>query len=214
MNNLKRSDLLVALVIGEVCAWLMVLIGGNLALENPAMASALPFMKYLPFVFPILCALGLAVAGVLSKIIPVIYQVAKFVLVGGLNFLIDMGILNFLVFYTGIAAGLAQSGFKGVSFFAAVINSYFWNKFWTFKRESSESVGKEFLQFIIVSVIGFGINLGVNYVAVNMITPLGGIQEKTWAQVGALAAAVVALFWNFIGYKFLVFEQKSKETIR
>ena len=212
MNNFKKFDLLAALIIGEVCAWLMILIGGNLAAENSTVAAILPSLKYLPVVFPVLCAIGLAVAGVLSKIIPVVYQVAKFVLVGGLNFLIDMGILNFLVFYTSIAAGLTQSGFKGFSFFVAVINSYFWNKFWTFKRESSESVGREFLQFIIVSVIGFGINLGVNYVAVNMVTPFDGIQEKTWAQVGALVAAVVALFWNFLGYKFLVFEQKPKDS--
>lgn len=209
MNTFKKSDLLLALIIGEVCAWLIWLIARNLAIEVPGIAVAVPYLNYLPVVFPVLCALGLAAAYFLSKAIPVVYQIAKFVLVGGTNFLIDMGVLNFLVFYTGISIGLTQSVFKGISFFAAVINSYLWNKFWTFKRESAESAGKEFLQFVIVSVIGFGINLGVDYVAVNMISPFGSIGAKTWAQIGALIAAVVALFWNFLGYKFIVFEEKK-----
>lgn len=203
-----------ALVLGEVCAWLMFLIGKNLALENPAMAVALPYFKYLPIVFPVLCALGLAAAYFISKIIPIVYQLGKFILVGGTNFLIDMGVLNFLIFYTGISAGLPQSGFKGVSFLVAVWNSYFLNKYWTFKRETTESAMKEFSQFLIVTLIGFAINLGVDYVAVNMINPLGGMLPKTWAQVGAIIAAVTALGWNFLGYKFLVFETKPKEAIK
>lgn len=207
---MKKLDLLLALIIGEVCAWLMWLIAKNLAIEVPAIGAVSQYLNYLPVIFPLLCAVGLVIAHILSKAIAVIYQVAKFVLVGGMNFLIDMGVLNFLVFYTGIAAGAAQSGFKALSFSVAVINSYFWNKFWTFKRESTEGAGKEFLQFLIVSVIGFGINLSIDYAVVNMISPFGGVGEKTWAQFGALVAAVISLFWNFLGYKFVVFEQKKE----
>lgn len=199
-----------ALVLGEVCAWLMVLISGNLAQENPAIAGALPYIKYLPIVFPLLCVTGLVIAYFLSKIVPVVYQVGKFVLVGGTNFLIDMGVLNFLIFFTGISAGLAQSGFKGVSFLVATTNSYFLNKHWTFKRETTESATKEFLQFFVISIIGFGINVGVDYILVNMISPALGMREATWAQFSAMLASIVALFWNFMGYKFLVFEQKPK----
>ncbi|MBI4691856.1 MAG: GtrA family protein [Candidatus Terrybacteria bacterium] len=211
MHNFKKTDILLALIIGEICAWLMWLIARNLAIEVPGIAVAVPYLNYLLVVFPVLCVFGFIIAGFLSRAIPVIYQIAKFVLVGGLNFLIDMGVLNFLVFYTGISIGLTQSVFKGISFFVAVINSYFWNKFWTFKRTSAENVGKEFLQFVIVSVIGFGINLGVDYAVVNMMAPFAGIGAKTWAQIGALVAAVVALFWNFLGYKFIVFEEKKND---
>ena len=213
MNNLKKSDLVVALILGEVCAWLMILIGKNLALENPAMAGAFPYFKFLPIVFPVLCALGLVAAYFIGKLIPIAYQLGKFILVGGTNFLIDMGILNFLIFYTGISAGLPQSGFKGVSFLFATWNSYFLNKYWTFKRETNEGAMKEFFQFLIVTLIGFAINLGVDYAAVNMMSPLGGMLPKTWAQVGAVIAAVVALGWNFLGYKFFVFD-KPKEAVK
>ncbi len=212
MNNFKKIDLLLTLLIGEVVAWLMIMISKNLAVENPAIAGAASYLNYLPVIFPILCGAGLIVAHILSKIIPLIYQLAKFVLVGGMNFLIDMAVLNFFVFYTGISAGLVQSGFKGISFCVAVINSYLWNKFWTFKRITQETAAKEFLQFLIVSIIGFSVNVGVDYVVINMFTPFAGILDKTWAQIGALIAAVIALVWNFLGYKFIVFDVKKEVT--
>jgi putative flippase GtrA len=43
-----------------------------------------------------------------------------------------------------------------------------------------------------------------------MIYPFGGLLAKSWAQFSAMIAAVIALFWNFIGYKFIVFEVKQK----
>ncbi len=187
----------------------MVFIARNLAVETPAIASLAHYINYLPVVFPILCAVGIIAAYALSKIILVVYQVAKFVLVGGMNFLIDMGVLNFLVFYTGIATGLVQSGFKGISFLVAVGNSYLWNKLWTFKRDSTEKVGREFFQFVVVSIIGLLINLGIDYVFVNIVHPFGGMPLKTWAQFSALLAAALSLFWNFLGYKFIVFNVKN-----
>ncbi len=135
----------------------------------------------------------------------VIRQAVKFVLVGGLNTLIDLGVLNLLIFITGIASGSGYSIFKGISFTVAVINSYFLNKLWTFK-----STGRKFLQFFVVSLIGFGINVGVASLVVNFIgNPflLLGISDKLWANTGALAATFAAMAWNFMGYKFIVFKK-------
>ncbi len=200
---------MLTLFIGEICAWLMMLIGKNLSGENPAILILLPYFKYLPFVFPVLCLAGLLVAYFLGKVIPTIYQVAKFILVGGLNFLIDMGVLNFLIFSTGISTGIIQSGFKSLSFLVAVINSYVWNRYWTFKKETQESISQEFFQFFIISIIGFSINVGIDYILVNTVSPFKEIPLKTWAQLSALLATLVSLVWNFLGYKFIVFNTKK-----
>lgn len=211
MDKFKKIDFIIALIIGEIAGLLMMIIGKNIAGENIAVAQIVFYLNYLPIVFPIVCAIGIVVAYILNKIIPIVYQFAKFVLVGGLNFLIDMGVLNFLIFFTGITAGIEQTFFKGFSFLVATINSYFWNKFWTFKRSEKENVGKEFFEFFTVSTIGFLINVGVDYIFVNLISPLGGMGSATWAQFSAMIAAIVALFWNFIGYKFIVFDLKKNE---
>ena len=136
----------------------------------------------------------------------------KFVLVGVLNSLVDLAVLNLLIFVSGISAGLGYSAFKGISFVVAVINSYFLNKFWTFQKKETAGVRKEFSQFLIVSVVGFGLNVGVASFVVNVIGPQFGIPEKIWANVGAICATLTAMTWNFSGYKFIVFKDKYAKS--
>jgi len=198
-----------ALIIGEVSAWLIIVIAGNLAGENPGILFITPYLKYLPLVFPIFCLIFLRIARWIGKTIPVVYQLAKFILVGGLNFLIDMGVLNFLIFATGISAGITQSGFKSLSFLVAVINSYIWNRYWTFKREIKKSVLQEFFQFFTISVVVFLINVGIDYIFVNEVRPFWEITLKTWAQFSAMMAVAIATVCNFLGYKFIVFNTKK-----
>ena len=210
MNNFKKTDVLLALVVGCFNALIIVLIARNLAIDFPVIKIALRFQYYFIVAIPLLSCAILIISYYMSRIVPVFYQFAKFIIVGSLNFLIDMGILNFMIFYTGISAGLPQSAFKGFSFIVAVLNSYVWNKFWTFRHTKTNTVGKEFIQFLIVSIIGFILNLGVDYCFVNMIHPFGALPAKSWAQFSAMIAAIIALCWNFIGYKFIVFEVKQK----
>jgi putative flippase GtrA len=210
MYNFKKTDVLLAFVIGCFNALIIVLIARNLAVDFPVIKIALRFQYYFMVAIPLLSGAILIISYYVSRVIPVFYQFTKFIIVGSLNFLIDMGILNFLIFYTGISAGLPQSAFKGFSFIVAVLNSYVWNKFWTFSHTKTNTVGKEIIQFFIVSIIGFILNLSVDYVFVNMIHPLGALPSKSWAQFSAMIAAIIALFWNFIGYKFIVFEVKQK----
>ncbi len=195
---MKKSDILAAVIIGEVSAWLTLLIFKNIRLE-------LPFWWGLPIVLPILALIGLWIASILGKRLFIIYQAAKFLLVGILNTLIDLGVLNFLILITGVASGLNFSFFKGISFLVAVVNSYFWNKFWTFEKREITKAPKEFVQFFTVALIGLGINVGVASLVVNVIGPQFGLSEKIWANIGAITATFIGMTWNFLGYKFIVF---------
>ncbi len=198
---MKKSDLLVAFIIGEVSALLALVVLKNIQLALD--------IWILPIVLPVLSMVGLWIAYFLGKKFLIIWQAAKFVLVGVLNTFVDLGVLNLLILSSGTAAGLGYSVFKGISFTVAVINSYFWNKFWTFKKTGTVASGKEFIQFFIVSIIGFGINVGVASLIVNVIgSPFAfsGVSEQIWANVGAIVATFVAMAWNFIGYKLFVFK--------
>lgn len=189
-----KKDLIVSLVIGELCAWLIILIAKNL-LTN------FSFWWLLPIVFPILCALGMLVALFFENRLRILYQFAKFFLVGGMNTLLDLGILNLLILLSGVGAGLFYTLFKGTSFVVATINSYYWNKFWTFKAARGS-----FNQFLVVSGIGFLVNVGAATFIVNFVGPQFGLALKTWANVGAALGSVMGLLWNFVGYKFIVFK--------
>ena len=196
MTNIssKQKDVIAALAIGEICAWLMLAISKNLV-------QSFRLWWLLPIAFPILCAGGMIIALFFEKKLAILYQFAKFFLVGGMNTLVDLGILNLLIFTSEISSGLWYSVFKGFSFLVATTNSYFWNKLWTFKTGKGA-----FSQFLVVSVIGFIINVGVASLLVNSIGPQAGLTIKAWANVGALAGSVMGLIWNFLGYKFIVFK--------
>lgn len=201
----KKADIIGSLVIGEAAALLMLLIGRNLALPQ-VVRQVLPWM---PLVFPFCTLAAMLVGAAVGRSIFIVYQFTKFLLVGGLNFLIDLGTLNLCIHLTGISQGFYANVFKAIAFLVAVTFSFFWNKFWTFSALSTEGTGRQFAQFFIVTGIGFFINVGTFAFLNDWVGPQAAISATTWASVAAAGAAVVGLIWNFSGYKFLVFRRSE-----
>ncbi len=197
---IEKKDIILASLAGFLVAAFFLSVAKNLG-------THVPFLPVILLAFPVLSALGIVVAAAIGKKIPTVLQASKFLLIGALNTFIDLGILNFLIALTGLASGLPYSLFKGISFFAAMVNSYAWNKYWTFsKKNLSQDPWKEFVRFFAVSALGFGINVGVASFVVNVLGPQFGFSQALWANVGAIAAAFGSLLWNFLGYKLVVFK--------
>jgi len=114
------------------------------------------------------------------------------------------------LFSTKIYSGRWLILFNSISFSAAVINSYFLNKYWTFKSQNVEdSKAKQFSQFLIISVIGISINDAIVYGLATFTSPLFGLSAQMWTNVAKLFATAASMVWNFIGYKFIVFKKKD-----
>ena len=214
MNQFKltKKDALVSLIIGEAAGWLLLIVIKSLS-QSASQLEVIPLWIW-PVFFPFFCLFWLIFAFALAKKFKVFYQLGKFVLVGGLNFLVDLGVLNLLIFLSGIAAGWYFSLFKAVSFSVAVINSYLFNKFWTFKspdavsdKETVKGMGREFLGFLVITLVGLGINNLTASLIVNWIGPQWNISPELWANIGAMVASAVGLIWNFLGYKFFIFKK-------
>ncbi|MBI1974948.1 MAG: GtrA family protein [Parcubacteria group bacterium] len=189
---------------GALAGFLIGLLGA-VALEN--LAVQLGALRWiLAFVLPPFVVAGLFVAAWLTKLWQPAWQVAKFLVTGILNTFVDVGVLNFAIFLTGIASGAWFSAFKGLSFTVAVTNSFFWNKFWTFGKKGTVDAGGEFMKFVVVSLLVFFVNVGVASLIVNVLGPQWGVEPKVWANIGAIVAGFVGFAGNFLGYKFLVFK--------
>lgn len=199
---MKKNDIIFPLVIGEAIALIILLISRNIQ-----ELGGIPYLWLLVVILPLLCLFGVSVAYWLSKKIKVFFQLAKFLLTGVLNTFVDLGVLNVLILIFGISSGALYSVFKGFSFFVSVINSYFWNKFWTFKKTETGVGKREFGQFALVAGIGFFINVAIASFVVNVIGPQFGLSSNIWANVGAIIATVCVFTWNFLGYKFFVFKK-------
>lgn len=137
----------------------------------------------------------------------VIGQFIRFAIIGGINTGVDFAVLNLLSWITGVNKGNGVIWLNLVSFSVAVINSYFLNKFWAFKDQSSSEQGKKFVSFITISIIGAVINTSiVRFISTN-VDPMFGLSAQLWLNVAKLFATGVSLIWNFIGYKLVVFKK-------
>ncbi|MBI2452852.1 MAG: GtrA family protein [Parcubacteria group bacterium] len=199
-----KKDVLLASLVGFLVAIFFLSVAANLGID-------VWFLPVVLLMFPVLSVLGIIIAAKIAGTIPTLLQAAKFLLIGALNTFIDIGVLNFLIAFTGAASGLSYSVFKGLSFLTAVVNSYAWNKYWTFSAKNiSKNAWKEFVQFFVVSAFGFAINVGTASIVVNAIGPRFGFSQELWANVGAIIAAFNSFVWNFLGYKLIVFADNGK----
>jgi len=203
----SKRNLIYSLILGEASSWFLIFV-----IKNPYVAEfkKLVFLEdvvwWLPVIFPIIFLAGILLAEILAKTIKIIYQIVRFAEVGVLNTFIDFGILNLLIWLTGITGGLAIAPLNAISFLVACTNSYFWNKFWTFEKEGTVT-RKEFTQFLVISGIGIGINTGIVVAGTSLISPLLGFSPGAWANLIKVLATAVSMIWNFLGYKFIVFKK-------
>ena len=208
MENTTLREAATGAVVGFLVAacFLAVLgtIHAKLPFRIPCPWAALP-------VFPVLAGGGAAVAARIGRRTPLVAETARFLLVGVLNTLVDLGILDLLMLATGHMEGAWFTLFKALSFLAAVVNSYLWNKHWTFgRRRTRRRTPGEFLVFFAVSAAGFALNVGTASLLVNVVGPRFGLGRELWANACAAAAAVMTIGWNFTGYKLVVFKSRSR----
>ena len=198
---MSKKDLILITIIGAAVGVLAQPVIANLIVQPSAALRIGLFLGFL-----VLAPLALFIAYVAGRVVPVLYQFAKFAAVGTLNSFVDVGVLNLGIFLSGITGGLGFSLFKAISFLAATTNSFFWNKYWTFSATSRSGPG-EVVKFYVVAMIGGIVNVGIASFIVNGVTHSSSISPALWANIGALAGVASALLWDFLGYKYLVFKR-------
>ncbi len=85
---------------------------------------------------------------------PVILQILKFAAIGALNTALDFIILNYVTKAFGVESGLNLGLLNIISFGAAMIQSYLWNRAWTFAASNSSPLSNLF-RLIVVGGLGF-----------------------------------------------------------
>ncbi|MFL7839094.1 MAG: GtrA family protein [Candidatus Promineifilaceae bacterium] len=154
----------------------------------------------------------------------------KFAVVGIIGFVVDFGIFNLLVgpFHNLLAVGeplntffvnlglsslqaeaLAPTFAGTISFIAAIISNFLWNRYWTYPDSRSKSSRRQFVMFTLVSLAGI-------FIRIPIITLLHGPMTSLVAMIpaltpyavrlgenGALAVSVVVvMFWNFFANRY------------
>ena len=146
-----------------------------------------------------------------------IRQFARFVLIGGMNTLVDFILLNILIWQFGISRNDPRFVyFKVISFAIASVNSFIFNKRWVFKSKEGQSSrgSKVLLLFTLTSAVALVLNTSVAYAVFNashQILPT--TDSQTIANLSALAGTIVVLLFNFFMYRSFVFKQPKESSL-
>ncbi len=154
-------------------------------------------------------------------------QFLKFATVGATNTAIDWGLAFFLTYYTPIpkALGSAFVSFTNAPFrpeaaavwFAklistgtAMVNSFIWNRRWTFRIRDKEARARQFAKFLMVNIIGMLLNSTITTLLVRPFLPEP--PRPVFMACQATATAIV-LFWNFFANKYWTFRGAAEVSI-
>jgi len=198
---MKKIDIVLSLITGEGVAWLFIWILKNSNIEANLLYWALSI------VFPFLALFCLWIAYSIGKKFVFVFQLAKFILIGAFFALFDLVILNFLMIYFGIAKGTGYLIFVTISFIIATTVKYIADKFWAFEKAEREQMGSELSRFFIITLISWGIQVGIAGLVVNTMGSQLGMSPLVLGNIGKIAGIAVASAWNFVGYKFIVFKK-------
>lgn len=146
----------------------------------------------------------------------------KFVVVGSMGFVVDLGTL-FILQATILPPDNPTSVVIAttIAFLAAIASNFTWNRFWTYPDSRSRSVRRQVIQFTIVSVIGWlgrtvwirlaYLPLGellmpivlpvIRFVDQAFIVTTNG-QNRLGTMAAQTIGVVVVMFWNFFANRY------------
>lgn len=118
-----------------------------------------------------------------------VFQVARFLLVGGLSFVVDFGGLWLLHVPFGVPAGIASV----VAFVASFFVNFFMQKLFTFKSQARTP--RALVLYVALSVV----NTIATGLFVGGLAPLIG-----WVEAKVISVIAIST-WNYFVYKFVIF---------
>lgn len=137
---------------------------------------------------------------------PILQRLRRYLIVGMLSTLIDIGL------FAGLAGGLGLPTLVAntLSYSAGIINGYVLNRWWTYRegtpRLSRRTLGAQFSQFVLVSLVALMINNTFVLVFTPALQTLTGLADS---QLLAKAmASLVSLGWNFLLNHFWTFRTR------
>jgi len=136
-------------------------------------------------------------------------QVLRFGLVGGMNTLVDVLILNSLLLLFPTTSAPKLLVYNALAYSLGAVNSFFLNKYWTFGSRQRGTRGER-ARFILTALCGIGWSSAILWLASKLLHPFL-VNATLWANISkALAIAGTALI-SYLGMRLWVFVSKAQK---
>jgi putative flippase GtrA len=141
--------------------------------------------------------MALPVRDLYSRVRPMLPEIIKFCVVGGIGTVIDIGgaaVLHGKYHVEPLAA-------KAVSTAAATVLTYLGSRFWTFKHRENQALRREFVLFIVLNLVG----LLIAELVVGLVTYVMGLRSELDYNAASLIGTALATIFRYFAYKKWVF---------
>ena len=122
-------------------------------------------------------------------------QIVKFGIVGAIAFVIDYAVLFVLVQFLHMDSIIAAT----ISFTVSVIFNYLASMKYVFVGRADQSKQTQFIIFIVLSVIGLGINDGIMWILNGILSPF---IPTYYYLVSKIVATAIVMVWNLFQERF------------
>ena len=129
-----------------------------------------------------------------------IHEMAKFGVVGAINYFIDVGLFNALIVGPLHHKPITS---KAISTIVAATSSYFMNRHWTWRHRARTGLLHEYRLFMLLSAIGLAITLGVLGFSEYVLHLHSLLARNIAANVVGVALGMIWRFWSFRRWVFL-----------
>ena len=133
------------------------------------------------------------------------WQFLRYCLVGGANTLVDLLMLNVLLWRFPTNNVLVLVVYNSVAYSSGAVTSFFLNKHWTFRRQQ-RTTGQEVVRFAIILALEILYSNGLVWLAGKALQPLitnitlWGNASKLLAVAGSAVLSYAFMrFWTFAG---------------
>lgn len=138
-------------------------------------------------------------------------QLAKFGVVGGVAYVVDVGLFNLLSFVGSPPLLDGQPLLaKVVSSGVATVVAWLGNRYWTFRHNRRPERVREFLLYLVMCMIGLLIALTCLWVSHYLLGFTSPLADNIAANVVGLVAGTTFRFW---AYRRFVFTHQPESTL-
>ncbi|WP_426592790.1 GtrA family protein [Cellulomonas sp. McL0617] len=129
------------------------------------------------------------------------YEILRFLSVGGLAFVVDLGLFNLLRFGPGHLLEHKPVTAKVISLVAATLVSWIGNRHWTFSQERTNRQARELVVFATINIVCAGIpvlTLAFSHYTLGLTNALAD-------NVATVIGIAIGTVLRYVGYKRWVF---------
>jgi putative flippase GtrA len=135
-------------------------------------------------------------------------ELLRFGSVGGVAFVVDLGLFNLLCFGPGQLMGGRPLAARAIAVATATVVSWLGNRYWTFAHRRTTERTREFASFALMNLVGMGIALGTLALSHYTLDLTSALADN----IANIVGTGLGTIFRYFTYRALVFTAPARAS--